>query len=97
MGSGAERRRALSEAEGDQETAGGGERARRLGLDFAPDRSSTRLGALCHPLGEADDRLAAWVVPEQQRQQQSQQRQCRQQECDELGHRARILSRLKHP
>lgn len=89
-----ERRRALGEPEGDQETAVGREGAGRLRQCGAANGVAGAATEVGDQLGETDDRLAAGVVAEQQRQQQSQQRQRRKQECDELGHAARILSGL---
>ena len=87
VGYAARRRRALGQAEGDQEAATGGEGA-------GPERRATGLGAGepatgggGDPLGEADDRLAAGVAAEQQTgEQQAQQRHGGQQEGAKLGH-----------
>lgn len=80
-----ERRRALGEAEGDQQTAAGGEGAWRLWQ--AGTGGASRPGAAPggDPIGETEDRLVPRVAPEQQRHQQEQQRHDGKQEGAELG------------
>jgi hypothetical protein len=81
-----ERRRALGEAEGDQETATGGEGAACLRQAGSSGGGCLGPAVSGDPLGEADDRIAARVAPKEQRDEQEQQRYNGKQEGAELGH-----------
>lgn len=63
---GRERRRALSVPEGDEETASGGEGARRLGQKGSAGGGPALVLDVGDPLGEPDDRLTAGIATEQQ-------------------------------
>ena len=77
---------AAREGEGEQQAAARRERARpaRLQVTRCPRADPPPAGG--DPLRQADDRLAAGVATEQQRDQQHQQRDGGEQEGEELTH-----------
>src|SRR4051794_1984327 len=79
-----ERRGTRRKPEGDQQTAGGSERARRLRA-AAAGRGDASAAAGRDPLGEPQDRLATRVMTEQERSEEGEQRQRRDKD---LGHRS---------
>lgn len=77
---------ATGEGESQQQAAAGGEGAQSAGSHVARCSGTGSVPASGDPLRQADDRLAAGVAPEQQRDQQEQQRHGGKQEGCELGH-----------
>jgi hypothetical protein len=92
---GGERRRALGEAEGDQEAAAGGAQARGRRLDRV--RHGRQLRCRGEALGEADDRIAARVAAGEQAGKEEQEGHDRQQKGAKLGHRRQDNVRAMRP